>query len=159
MRFNPKPTGCWKWLLIIGVPIVLLGVIGKMTNTNPPTNLAQTAPDEAPELRTRIYSQSVAQVNDAAHAVALEQKTWFRWWRIVPQGEISSGTPHHDFKVEVPVLFFTDDLSVHIDTDGAGQTRVNVTSKSRVGQGDFGENRRHIAQFLRALDQALIQSG
>ncbi len=158
MRFNPKSTGRWKWLFIIGIPIVTLGVIGKVTNTDPPTNSAQTTPDAAPELRTRVYSQSVETVNQKAREVATAQTTWLRSWRVAPPGEITSGTPHHDFQVEVPVLFFTDDLTVHLDTTDDGETRVNVESKSRVGQGDFGENRRHIAQFLRALDQALNNS-
>lgn len=158
MRFNPKPKSRWKWLLIIGVPVVALGVIGKMTNTNPPTNAAKTTPDETPALRTRVYSQSVEKVLDAARAVTLEQKTWFKSWRIPPQSEITSGPPHHELRVEVPVLIYTDDLTVHVDTDDKGQTRVNVESKSRVGRGDFGENRRHVAQFLRALDKALIKN-
>ena len=158
MRFNPKTKGRWKWLLIIGVPVAAFLVAGKTMNTDPPTNSAQTAPDEAPELRTRIYDQSVEAVTKTARAVALEQTTWLRSWRVVPQSEISSGTPHRDLKIEVPVLFFTDDLTVRIDTNEKGKTRVNVESKSRVGQGDFGENRRHVIQFLRALDQALTKS-
>lgn len=160
MRFNPQPKGRWTWLLIVAVPIVALGIIGKMTNTNPLTNTAQTTPDEAPELRTRVYpQQDVETVTEAARAVARQQKTWLRSWRIPLQSEISSGTPHHQLRIEVPVLFYTDDLSVYVDTDDEGKTRVNVTSKSRVGQGDFGENRRHVAQFLRALDEEIGNSG
>ncbi len=154
MRFNPKSKGRWKWLLIVGVPVVAILVVGKMTNTNPPTNLAQTTPDEAPELRTRLYRQTPDEVLQAAKTVAGEQKTWFKLWRISPQSEVTSGPPHHQLKVEVPVLFYTDDLTVSLDTVD-GQTRVNVKSKSRVGQGDFGENRRHVAQFLAALDRQL----
>lgn len=159
MHLNPKSKGRWKWLLVIVVPVVALGVIGKMTNTNPPTNAAKTTPDETPALRTRVYSQDVEAITNAARTIATGQKTWFRSWHIPPQSEATSGTPHRDFRIEVPVLFFTDDLTVHIDTDDKGQTVVNVTSKSRVGQGDFGENRRHVAQFLRALDKEIGNSG
>ena len=155
MRFNAKPRGRWKWLLILAVPVAALLVAGQTMNTSPPTNFTQTSPDAAPELCTRLYRQSVAEVTQTARAVAGEQTTWLRSWRVVPQTEIWAGPPHHDFKVEVPVLFFTDDLAVQIDIGDAGQTRVNVASKSRVGQGDFGENRRHVAQFLRALDGVL----
>ncbi len=147
MRFNPKPKSRWKLLLIVGVPVAALLVAGLMTNTNPPTNIAQTTPDEAPELRTRVYSQSVDEVAIAARAVALEQKTWFKSWRVIK-------AENDTINIEVPVLFYTDDLTVSLDTID-GQTRVNVESKSRVGQGDFGENRRHIAQFLKGLDQRL----
>ena len=151
MRFNPKPKGRWRWLLLPVALVVVAGVIGKMTNTSPPTNRAQSAPDEVPELRTRLYSQSPAEVMQAARRVASEQKTWLRSWRVGPaQG--------NELRVEVPVLMFTDDLTLRIDQHYS-QTRVNVTSQSRVGQGDFGENRRHIAHFLRALDEALLQRG
>lgn len=148
MRFNPKPKNRWKWPLLIGIPVVILGIVGFATNTNPPTNIAQTSPNETPELRTRIYSQSVEKVMETANQVAYDQKTWFRSWRVF-KGDGGS------IEAEIPVLFFTDDLSVRFDTDEKGRTRVNVESKSRVGQGDFGENRRHIAQFLRALDKEL----
>ena len=155
MRFNPKPKGRWKWPLIVGVPVAALLIVGVITNTNPPTNSAQTAPDAAPELRTRVYGKSVEAVTQTARTVAGTQTTWLRSWRVVPQGEISSGTPHHEIKVEVPVLIYTDDLTIHIDTDEKGRTRVNVESKSRVGKGDFGENQRHVVQFLTALDETL----
>ena len=107
----------------------------------------------------RAFTGKMSGKSARPRAVALDQKTWFRPWRIAPQGAATAGAPHHDFAVEVPVLLFTDDLTVHIDTDDKGKTRVNVESKSRVGRGDFGENRRHIAQFLRALDQTLIKRG
>ena len=151
MRFNSKTKIGWKWLLIFAVPVAALLIAGKTMNTNPPTNSAQTTPDEAPELRTRTYVQSVDEVVRAARQVAGEQATWLRAWRVT---ENADNTIH----VEVPVLFFTDDLTIRVD-ENAGQTRVNVASKSRVGQGDFGENRRHIAQFLRALDEALLKRG
>ena len=154
MRYNPKTKSRRTWLLLIGIPVAAFLVAGKTMNTDPPTNSAQTTPDEAPELRTRVYSQSLGEVNQAARAVALKQKTWFRSWRIARRSEAKTGTPHEDFAVEVPVLFFIDDLSVHIATN-EGKTRVNVKSNSRVGQGDFGENRRHVAQFLKALDEKL----
>jgi uncharacterized protein (DUF1499 family) len=33
--------------------------------------------------------------------------------------------------------------------------RVDCRSASRIGNGDFGENRRHALQFLAALDEKL----
>ncbi len=158
MRFNPNSKSRWKWPLVISVPIAAFLIAGKTMNTSPPTNSAQTTPDETPELRTRTYSQSVDEVFQAAQTAASEQKTWFKSWRIVPKTEVWAGPPHHEISVEVPVLFFTDDLTIDIDL-AKGGTAVNVESHSRVGKGDFGENRRHIAQFLRALDQAIGNSG
>ena len=146
MRFNLK-SNRWKWLIFLAVPVAALGVASKMFNTSPPTNVAQTAPDAAPELRTRFYAQSVEEVFQVAQTVASAQTTWLRSWRVMQADD-------NVIHVEVPVLFFTDDLTIHVD-QSESQTRVNVESKSRVGQGDFGENRRHIAQFLRALDDQL----
>ena len=157
MRLNPKPKSRWKWLTLLAVPVLALAILSRTMNTSPPTNRAQTAPDAAPELQTRIYSPSVNEVYAAAQAVIGEQQTWFRQWRIVPQAEIHAGTPHHQIKVEVSVLFFTDDLTVKIDASN-GKTRLNVESQARVGQGDFGENRRHVVQFLEALDERLQSS-
>ena len=152
MRFKFPAKNRWTWLLVGAVSVVAVLVAGQKMNTSPPTNVARSAPDATPDLRTRIYVQSVEEVAQIARQVALEQKTWFRSWRVIKS---TNGTVH----VEVPVLFFTDDLIVFIGTDDEGKTRVNVESKSRVGQGDFGENRRHIAQFLKALDQVLIKRG
>ena len=151
MRFNPQTKGRWKWPLIIATPIVAFLIAGKTMNSSPPTNVAQTTPDETPELRTRNYWQSVEEVTQTARQIASAQTTWLRSWRVIQ----TDGNPIH---VEVPVLFFTDDLTIRIDQNGE-KARVNVASKSRVGQGDFGENRRHVAQFLRALDEALIKRG
>ena len=151
MRYNSKTKSRWKWPLILSIPTIAFLIAGKTMNSSPPTNTAKTAPDETPELRTRICVNSVEEVTQSAQQVAGEQKTWFRSWRVVK-------TDDNTIHVEVPVLFFTDDLMIHVD-ENEGKTRVNVESKSRVGQGDFGENRRHIAQFLRALDQKLSIEG
>ena len=157
MRFNPKPKSRWKWLLVPVAFVVAAGVAGKMLNTSPPTNNAQTSPDAAPDLKTRVYSQSVEQVYAAAQAVVSEQKTWFKAWKTVHKSEVGAGAEHRRVNVEVPVIFFTDDLTINIGA-GEGGATVNVESKSRVGEGDFGENRRHVAQFLRALDERLKSS-
>ena len=151
MRFNPKSKNRRRWLLVGAVCVAAFLVAGQTMNTSPPTNSAQTAPDAMPELRTRAYVQPVEEVAPVARQVALEQKTWLRSWRVVKMG-------NDVIRVEVPVLFFTDDLTVHIDTDDAGKTRVNVESKSRVGQGDFGENRRHVAQFFKSVGSSVNQA-
>ena len=150
MRFNSQPKRSWPWLLVIAVPVAAFLIAAKTMNTSPPTNIARTSTDAAPELRTRTYAQSVAEVTQSAQQIAGEQTTWLRSWRV---GKVADNVIH----VEVPVLFFTDDLTIRVDAH-EGQTRVNVESHSRVGKGDFGENRRHVAQFLRALDEKLSKS-
>ena len=137
MRFK-SPKGRWKWLLLLVVPFAAFAVAGKLLNTSPPTNRARTAPD-------------------AAREVIQHQTIYGGDWRIVQtaRDETDGATRHLD--VEVPVLFFTDDLTVTLRARG-NQTSVDVDSLSRVGQGDFGENRRHVEQFLRALDEKLKAS-
>jgi uncharacterized protein (DUF1499 family) len=86
-------------------------------------------------------------------------RTYGRAWRVNP----ASGSRAIDSRdavvvqCEVPVLIFTDDLKITVQEQGE-HTGVDVESRSRVGRGDFGENRRHILQLLRALDARLPPS-
>ncbi len=148
----------FKWL-IIAAPVGLLLVAGWALNTWPPTNRAQTSPDaDEPILRTRRYPRSLNEVRGEVRGVIRSLKTYGKPWReSVP---LNNGLPGFhvgteqvsDFLyAEVPVLIFTDILKVTMEGDDR-ETIVNVHSNSQVGKGDFGENRRHIVQFLTALD-------
>lgn len=53
------------------------------------------------------------------------------------------------------VFRFVDDVEIRIGLDENAQTRVDLTSASRVGKSDLGTNARRIAGFLRALDRRL----
>ncbi len=146
----------WKWL-IIAAPFAAFLVAAKLLNSSPPTNRAQTAPDAAPELRTRLYSHNLNTTFDLAREVAQNQTTYRQSWRIGALANAGADSTTRQLKIEVPVLVFTDDLTVTLHAQG-DQTSVDVESKSRVGEGDFGENRRHIVQFLSALDAKLAKS-
>jgi uncharacterized protein (DUF1499 family) len=109
------------------------------------TNIAATSEQtEWPELKPRRYPRSVTEV-----AQAIPQAIEQLGWRLAGQ----DGTT---FAAEVPVAggMFTDDLRVML-TEADQQTVVNVHSRSRVGRGDLGENRRHVLQFLIVLEQQL----
>lgn len=54
-----------------------------------------------------------------------------------------------------PVLRFVDDLAIWVSLDDEGFTLVEVRSRSRVGKGDLGVNRRRIQRLLRDLDDRL----
>lgn len=54
-----------------------------------------------------------------------------------------------------PVLRFRDDLAVWVELDEDGLTRVEARSRSRVGRGDLGTNRRRVERLLRHLDRRL----
>lgn len=58
-----------------------------------------------------------------------------------------------------PVLRFVDDLAVWVSLDENGRTRVDARSRSRVGRGDWGTNRRRIGRLLRHLDRRLEERG
>lgn len=53
------------------------------------------------------------------------------------------------------VFRFVDDLTVWVSLDRDGLTRVEALSRSRVGRGDLGVNRRRIERLMRHLDQAV----
>ena len=162
MRFFSKATGRRR-IMLSAASFVALLVAAKMLNTSPLTNSASTDSNAAPELKTRVYAPDVARVYAAAQSVITEQKTWFKSWRVVngtqthAESQAHAGPQQCQLDVEVPVLFFTDDVKISISA-GAGGTQVDVESRSRVGQGDFGENRRHIVQFLKALDEKLDEA-
>jgi len=122
-----------------------------------PGNVAATRPDHPDlRLRTRHYHQSIYQTRRAVLDLIPTLKTYGRSWRpVVANGLIplSAGTENVEIveRAEVRVIFFTDDLTVTL-RGNAHEVKVDVRSASRVGRGDFGENRRHILQLLRALD-------
>lgn len=52
------------------------------------------------------------------------------------------------------VFRFVDDLTIWVSLDADGLTRVEALSRSRVGRGDLGVNRRRIERLLSGLDDA-----
>ena len=53
------------------------------------------------------------------------------------------------------VFGFVDDLEVDVSLDENGFTRVEARSAARVGNTDFGVNRRRVRRLMRALDERL----
>lgn len=116
------------------------------------TNIAETSPNHAEEiLRTRFYKVDLATLKKAVEEIIpkISTKIWGGKWKIVNFRETAANAAI--IEVEVPVVFFTDDLKIDLKQDGA-ETAVNLRSASRVGKSDLGENRRHILQVLEALD-------
>ena len=111
------------------------------------TNVAETSPTpEFPELQTRTYTEKSDRVFEAlSAAIASRPDKW-----AIASADRAAGNIH----ATVKVLNFTDDVEVDLQSAGDG-TQVNARSRSRVGKGDFGENRRHIAWILDQLDQRI----
>jgi uncharacterized protein (DUF1499 family) len=68
-------------------------------------------------------------------------------WR-VESVDRAAGTPHATRRTRL--WRFTDDVHVRLEAVTGG-TRVHARSRSRVGKGDFGQNRRNLLELLRAL--------
>jgi len=102
-----------------------------------------------PRLRGRDYPVPFSQVWEAALETA---RAWPRW--TVTAAEARRG----EIEVEARTALwrFVDDVWIRISLDALGQTRVDVSSESRVGRADLGVNARRIARFLHALDARVL---
>lgn len=134
-----------------------------------PNNYAETSEDTADDaLKTRHYfvqRKFAAEKDDVEEIrrlvaeielVLARQTTYGRGWRVISSAVADNSA---SFNVEVPVVVFTDDLSVKVNFHPAVgsdlskmEVIVNARSAARVGKGDLGENHRHVKQFLKQLD-------
>lgn len=103
--------------------------------------------DESPDprLRARTYAVPFAAVWNAALSIAQETRGWTVTASDPVGGEIVAEASTRMWK-------FVDDVWIRISLDDDAQTRVEMTSASRVGRADLGTNARRIARFLHALD-------
>jgi uncharacterized protein (DUF1499 family) len=113
-------------------------------------NRAWTSPDAGdPRLCTPAYAVPFVRVWEAA----LEVASTSRGWRVTasnPQrGEIAA-------EATTRLWRFTDDVWIRVSLDEEGQTRVDLTSQSRVGRADLGTNARRIARFLHDLERRIL---
>lgn len=114
-----------------------------------PGNQAATRPDHPdPELRGRRYAIPFEQVWTAAVA---QVATTPRWQLV--DADDQAGVIRAEARTRI--LKFTDDVEIRIGLDSDAQTRVGMTSHSRVGKADLGANARRIRHFLRRLDRRL----
>lgn len=155
-----KSSRFLKWTLTLA-PVLLFVIAAKKLNQDPPVNTAQTAPDASDAaLVTRFVRAPWRDVVSAAQSALGAQKTYGRAWK-TGQNSIAGALPgeklREELHAQVPVLVFTDDLIVTLSEQESGEIRVDCGSKSRIGRGDFGENRRHVLQFLGAFDEELAR--
>jgi len=114
------------------------------------SNAVQTAPDDPdPRLRGRTYAIPFDQVWEAALALA---KGGLRGWKL-EKADDYDGVIHAT--ATTLVMRAIDDVAISISLDANGQTRVDMSSRSRKGVGDLGTNARRVAHFCRALDKSL----
>jgi uncharacterized protein (DUF1499 family) len=101
-----------------------------------------------PRLRGRAYPIPFVKVWEAVLQVARTRRRWTVVETHPATGELYA-------EARSLVWRFIDDVWIRVSLDAAGQTRVDVTSASRVGRADLGANARRIARFLHALDRHL----
>jgi hypothetical protein len=109
-------------------------------------NVADTRAKTGPE--GRLYAAPFAQVWDAILQQIASRRGWVLAHRDEELGIIT-------VRCRTPVFRFIDDLTIWVALDENGQTRVEALSRSRVGKGDLGVNRRRIVRILSTLDHVL----
>lgn len=116
-------------------------------------NRASTRPDaDDPRLRTRVYAVPFARVWEAAMETAAGMRGWEVTEADPKGGEIRAEATTRVWK-------FVDDVEVRVSLDEEGQTRVDLSSRSRGGSADLGTNARRIARFLHALERRIFSGG
>ncbi len=102
-------------------------------------------PDE--DLRGRTYSIPFAQVWSATESLAAgELRGWTTMMADEDQGLLRA-------ECQGILARSSDEVEVRISLDENGQTRVDMSSTSKAGRGDWGRNARRIKRFFRALDR------
>lgn len=147
----------YLWLLIGAIPAIGFGALAVLN----PTNVAETS-ETSETLQTRHYKTDFDTFVAETKKIIPTLSTYGKNWKYIGGGGGSGGivtkskSQHHSetIMVEVPVLFFTDDLEITtIKEVEKNEITVNVRSASRVGKSDLGENKRHILQLLNVLDE------
>jgi hypothetical protein len=113
-------------------------------------NQAHTHP-EHPDmtLRGRTYAIPFAQVFAAAAEMASGGLRG--WTRVMADEDLGI----LQAESQTLVLRFVDDVEIRISLDENAQTRVDMSSTSRVGRGDLGQNARRIREFFRVLEKRI----
>ncbi|MBC7807377.1 MAG: DUF1499 domain-containing protein [Akkermansiaceae bacterium] len=103
-----------------------------------------------PDLKPRKYDSSPTNTVQFAAAAA----SGLRNWKVVERDE-TTGVLRAEVRTAIP--FFTDDVTVTVTPTGADgdSSLVTIRSRSRVGEGDLGENARHIRALQAAMDEKL----
>ncbi len=112
-------------------------------------NIYVTTPGNAdPFFRPRKYAKTKEEVAGAAQEVIAVLPRW----RVVEYRE-NQGRLHATHTTGL--MRFVDDVNLYIVQGLDGTTKLEIVSQSRVGKGDFGQNKRNIKELLSALDAKL----
>lgn len=138
------PTPLWRRLLVGAVLAVVVGSVAS-TLIWPATNKATTR-DDRHGLAPLVLTHDVAEIAAAARKAAASLDRF----RVHEHGGAAL-----TMTATTRVLGFVDDLQLHLERQADGTTHVHVTSASRVGQLDFGQNARNIRELFAELQRHL----
>ncbi|GMH37283.1 hypothetical protein BSKO_05156 [Bryopsis sp. KO-2023] len=96
----------------------------------------------------KVEGKSVGAVFDTALSVAEVQPRWEVTYQDKPSGAIEG-------VATTALIGFKDDFVIRIQQGGSGPIVVDMRSKSRTGQGDFGANAARIRQYFQELKARL----
>ena len=115
------------------------------------SNTAHTSPDHSDVLlRDRRYSCSMQEFIEAVRVAVSTLKRW----RLV-SSDLHQGVIHLEH--DTPLVRFTDDVHLKLMADD-DDLLVSAGSASRIGEWDFGVNRRNLREILSELDRLLPSS-
>lgn len=136
---------------ILGVAVGALAIGAAALSIANPNSFAETSADAHENLRTRIYKTDLREFVENTEQIIPSLSTYGKNWKIVSTNASENST---SIKAEVPVLIFIDDLEIKaVYNQSTNETTVNIRSAARLGSSDLGENRRHVLQILKVLDE------
>ncbi|MYZ47909.1 DUF1499 domain-containing protein [Propylenella binzhouense] len=104
-----------------------------------------------PGLTARLYGVDVDRVFRAVGDL-VEDRNWEIVASVPPDQDGAPGTL--EAIARTPIFAFLDDVAIRVESTAEG-TRVDMRSRSRIGDDDLGQNARRIRAFLADLDTAL----
>ncbi|MFN8470837.1 MAG: hypothetical protein U0822_01340 [Anaerolineae bacterium] len=154
VRESVSPWVVWG-VGIVGALLIVGGsfAIGQGSLTGAATYRVATAPDAAPDLKSRVYSAPPNDVYRDAVLVAGAQQNLGQPWRVVAQRTtpVSGGV----FQAEIPWGLWKNTLDAIVQPAEAG-VQVDVTVRAPVFLGWLGVPQREAAMFLEALDATVV---
>lgn len=106
------------------------------------------ATPEYPEIQPLYYTANPQRVFEEAEGSVEALERW-----TVVEADSTSATIRAEATTRV--FGFVDDVTITIEPVTEFVTRIDVTSASRVGKGDFGQNARNIKTFFAELESRL----
>lgn len=102
-----------------------------------------------PEVTARLYPVGIERLYQAASALVAE-----RGWTVALDRPPSDSEAVIEAMARTPIFAFADNVAIRLVALPEG-TRLDMRSRSRIGEHDLGQNARRILAFLADLDAAL----